>query len=84
MTAESVKPTIRVLYSCQLCGLVDAVVPVPARQAETDVRDWMSTVCIIAVGADHAAKSPNCHPETLSAVKIPISGADYIGGPTVQ
>ena len=70
---------IEVLYSCPACVLKDAVVTVPARVAE-DVCDWMEQT-IRLTGADHAARSPDCHPDTLHDLKIPMPPkSDRVGG----
>jgi hypothetical protein len=76
--------TIRCLYTCSLCDLVDVAVEVPARESTRPVVEWMERICIPAIGADHALRSPGCQPETLENLKIPITNADYIGGPAVQ
>ncbi len=71
-------PTITVLYTCKLCGIVKRPVRVKARTDE-DVRFWMERICMIAVGADHANESPSCMAQTCD-VMIPMSGVDQIGG----
>jgi len=76
--------TIGVLYSCEQCGILNQEVQVPARDAE-DVIQWMEKVCIIALCADHESRSPRCHPETLTHIKIPMpAGVDRVGGAQVQ
>lgn len=75
--------TIGVKYSCHLCGLKDIEVQIPARETE-DVLAWMHQVLEPGVGADHQMRSPHCKPKTLKDVKIPMSGADRIGGATAQ
>lgn len=73
---------IEVLYSCHSCGLNDVKVQVPAR-TEENVLVWMETTGAY-LSADHDKRSPHCHPDTLSNVKIPITGTDRIGGAPVQ
>jgi hypothetical protein len=74
--------TIMVRYSCPACGLKDVQVDVPAR-GEEDVIAWMDQT-FHAIGADHRQRSPNCRPERLVDVKVPMAGADRIGGPSVH
>ena len=73
--------TIQVLYTCLPCCIVDAKVDVPARTTE-DVITWVEKVMGPAIAEDHQRRSPNCFPTTLSNVKIPVTGAAKIGGPT--
>jgi hypothetical protein len=75
-------PTIKVRYSCDLCGLKDIEVEVPMRGNE-DVLQWMDNT-IIHLGQDHMQRSPRCFPDKLVRVMIPITGAEKIGGPAVQ
>lgn len=76
--------TINVMYSCTLCALIDASVTVPARESETKpVVEWVEeTIKLIA--ADHARRSPLCRPKQLHNLKIPIEGAEWVGGPPIQ
>lgn len=74
--------TIDVKYSCPMCGLAKVIVRVPARVDE-DVRVWMDQT-IALVGADHGRRSPDCHPEELHDLMIPMTGADRVGGPSLQ
>lgn len=73
---------IVVLYSCHHCGLAKIEVSVQARENE-DVIEWMETLGR-HLSADHAKRSPHCHPERLSDVMIPMAGADRVGGPAVN
>lgn len=75
--------TITVLYSCTLCGTRDQTLAVPARASEEDVRPWM-TRTIALVGADHHQRHPDCIARELHDLKIPMSGAEWIGGPAIQ
>ena len=36
------------------------------------------------VGADHHLRSPECLSDHLQNLKIPITGADRVGGPAIQ
>lgn len=74
---------ITIRYSCHLCGLEKIHCDVPQREPGSNVIDWMKLVGV-KLSDDHARRSPQCHPEKLSDVLIPITGADYIGGPAVQ
>ena len=71
--------TIKIQYSCVMCGIKRQVVEVPARTAE-DVVVWMKQIMTPALVRDHEARSPFCHPKTLSEVLIPIEGASQVGG----
>lgn len=70
---------IMLRYSCPLCGLRDAETPVPARQ-EQDAAVWLDQT-IRELARDHAARSPRCRAHQLRDIKIPIEGADRLGGP---
>jgi len=64
---------LQVLYTCEPCGLKDVRVTVRHRKQGEDIRTWMEEVSR-RVGNDHASRSPNCHPKTLSNLKIPLEG----------
>lgn len=70
------------MYSCAPCGLKRVRLAVPAR-GEEDVVAWMEST-VRVVKADHDRRSPHCHPTELTELMIPRTGADRIGGPTVQ
>lgn len=74
--------TIRVLYSCPLCGLFKVSCDVPAR-GEEDVVAWMHQT-VAALSRDHHARSPRCQPRELKDVMIPMAGRDRIGGPEMN
>lgn len=67
-------------YSCFLCGLSRVVFKVRARTVE-DITTWMEDVLTPALVADHSLRSPNCHPDTMSELLVPITGSSKIGGP---
>ena len=71
--------TIELTYTCDLCGVKDREVRVPARQDE-DVVQWLGQIAMAALQADHEKISPGCRPENFTDIKIPVSGADKIGG----
>ncbi len=72
---------IAVRYSCPQCNVTDATVQVRLREPGEDVLKWMDAVTA-ALGADHAERSPHCHPDRLANVKIPLTpGAPSIGFP---
>jgi len=76
--------TIGCLYSCNVCGIKDAEVQVPARGAE-DVIAWMNGTLTPHLVADHEQRSPGCRPQSLSQVKIPMpAGTDRVGGAPAQ
>jgi hypothetical protein len=73
---------ITVRYSCSLCGLLRVPCRVPAR-GEENVVLWMEGV-VLRLSDDHARRSPHCHPDKLTEVMIPMSGAEKVGGAPVQ
>lgn len=74
---------IKILYTCNLCGLLKVQIEVEPREAGQELMDWMEKMTLILC-ADHERRSPDCHPEKMSEVLIPIDGARYIGGPAIQ
>jgi len=75
--------TIRCFYSCDGCGLKDQGVDVPARVGDDDVVVWMEQTVRLLV-QDHKRRRVGCHPKSLQEIRIPMAGADRIGGPTIQ
>lgn len=80
---DDIRLTITVLYSCRACGLVDRPVRVKARETE-DVVVWFEKVMGPALANDHRERSPGCSSMTASDVKVPIGGADRVGGASVN
>lgn len=77
------QPTIGVLYSCNACGLRDIEVRVPERE-DQDIIAWMDAMTC-HLGADHFRRSPHCHTDALTQVKIPLPpGSNKIGGGAVH
>lgn len=70
-------------YSCRACGLKDVAVTVLARDSDEDVLLWMDATGLLLF-RDHRDRSPHCQPKTLQNVKIPMVGAEWVGGPPVQ
>jgi len=76
---------IGILYSCSLCGINKREVKVRFRSPNEDVIEWMKGVVEPSLGEDHAAHSPDCHPESLQNVMIPVPpGTQEVGGPVQQ
>jgi len=75
---------LRIRYSCKVCGLKDIEIQIPFRDSNEDVVKWMESKVIPATGADHRRRSPLCMTQELSDLKIPITGAEYVGGPCVN
>lgn len=75
---------ITIKFSCPLCGLKGHELQIPARESEqVNVADWMGRV-IVWCADEHRRISPNCHPEQLHDVMIPLkhtdgTEAEYIG-----
>lgn len=67
---------IVVKYSCHDCGLARVPVLVPARMDE-GIIDWMRSLGEI-LSRDHHDRSPDCNPDTLHDIMIPITGG--LGG----
>ena len=74
--------TIQNKYSCIECGLSDTCCEVTAR-SEEDVLVWMDYL-ILAIAYNHSMRSPHCPAKSITDIKIPISGADKIGGVAIQ
>lgn len=75
--------TIRVLYSCEGCGLRDVGVEVPARVPGTDVVAWLEQTRA-ALSVDHRRRSESCQAPAMQELRIPVAGVHVIGGSTVQ
>lgn len=74
------EPTITVRYTCRMCGIVDAHVPVKVR-GEEDVVQWVGVV-VKALTSDHFRRHPWCRATKLDEVKIPVpDGAKRVGDP---
>lgn len=78
------RPQIEVIYSCFACSVIEQKVMVPARGPEDDVVHWVKNILGHAIDLDHSTRSPHCRAETMDHVKIPITGADKIGGAPVN
>ena len=76
---------IDVRYSCNLCGLEDVVVSVPARESELDpLMEWW-TMMLLRVGENHRIRSPQCQTKSLQRLKIPMGKATkWVGGVDIQ
>lgn len=73
--------TVKLLYSCDLCGLVDVPVYVRARTGDDeDVVEWLNGA-VLGIAQDHRRRSPTCLAEKITAIKIPAMGIKRIGGP---
>ena len=72
---------IKVLYSCQGCGIVKRAVDVPAREKE-DVKEWLETTMEF-IGKDHERFSQNCHSQ-LADLYVPMNGTEKVGGIVIQ
>ncbi len=74
---------ITVRYSCRGCGLENVPCDVPEREQGSDVCAWAETILGQALADDHIRRSPDCMSRACD-VMIPITGAQYLGGPAVQ
>jgi hypothetical protein len=75
--------TIRVLYSCAGCGLKDVAMDVPVRVEGEEIVPWMQST-VMLLSADHRRRRPSCTAIAMQEVKIPITHADRVGGPSIQ
>jgi hypothetical protein len=71
--------TVRVMYSCALCGLQRVAVDVPAREADEDVMHWSLQTLAGAISVDHRRQSPGCQAKSITEVMIPLLGVDRVG-----
>lgn len=76
--------TIVVTYTCSMCDALNEPVIVPARPSEMDVRVWVDQIMGAAIGHAHHLKHPHCPAKKMKDVKIPITNAEWVGGPAVQ
>ncbi len=67
---------IKVLYSCNLCGVSKVVVECEERKPQEDVVEWMNTKVAPFLSRDHDQRSPECHISKLSEVYIPMDGRE--------
>lgn len=75
---------ITVQYSCVLCGLKNVSLAVPARTSDkVNVKLWLEQTARY-IGEDHQMRTPGCPSKSIQDLKIPVDGAEWIGGPTVQ
>ena len=73
-------PTIQCKYTCNLCGLFRISVNIKARTTE-DICYYLENIVIPKLMQDHHQRSPNCHPNELTELMIPIpNGTNKIGG----
>lgn len=75
--------SIRVLYSCEGCGLRDVGVEVSARVPGTDIGVWIDQTRA-AVTIDHRRRSSFCQAPAMQELRIPVAGVNFIGGSPVQ
>jgi hypothetical protein len=66
---------MKVLYACDPCGLREIEVEVEARSKDEDVVHFVERVAA-ACADDHGVRSPDCHPEKFTYVKIPVPPGD--------
>lgn len=50
--------TIKVLYCCDECGIVDRAVAVPVRVSQQNVVQWLEGVVAVHIARDHRLQSP--------------------------
>jgi len=74
---------ITVYYSCNICKLEKIPCEVPARKENEKLDEWMENTVII-LGKDHKTRSPKCKSKQLNNLILPMTGANRVGGPTIQ
>jgi len=70
---------LTIFYTCDSCGINERPINVKAREKDENIVRWIEQVTI-CISNDHSRVSPDCRAERMTNVKIPISGADQIGG----
>lgn len=76
--------TITCTYCCVLCKAKDVKVEVPVRTTDQTIQYWMEKVCVPALVRAHRWRNWLCKPKVLTHIKIPVTGAAYVGGPVVN
>jgi hypothetical protein len=77
-------PMLDVRYTCEACGIRDAVVSVRGRGPQEDIADWMKALTL-ALSIDHRKKSPRCRATRMTHAKIPLPpGHSRIGDPSAH
>lgn len=74
---------IEIQYTCRLCGIRRAIVPIRERGETEAIMEWMEMLRS-AVGQDHQKRSPICVAAKIDDVLIPMTGRKWVGGPVVQ
>jgi hypothetical protein len=70
--------TIRVLYSCDGCGIDRASVEIAERAEGEHLGAWMDKLAV-GIAIDHAARSPTCRSVVMREVMIPVQADDPVG-----
>jgi len=52
-------------------------------RGDEDVVKWLDQTAAY-VALDHRRRSPNCIARKMSNLKIPLTGADRVGGPPIE
>lgn len=63
---------LKVLYTCDQCGIIDRPVEVEERDAQEDIAEWMYKVQVV-LSVDHDKVSPNCYITKFTNAKIPLA-----------
>lgn len=70
--------TLKVLYTCQACGIVKRPVTVRCRRETEDLMAWMGLVQR-RVGDDHRSQSPTCHSSKCDLMIPAPEGSRWVG-----
>lgn len=70
---------IRIMYSCDKCGIDRRGLLLEERKPNEDIHHWITTVMNPRLALDHSEQSPNCYTRTLTKVWIPVD--NETGGP---
>ena len=65
-------PYLECKFSCEACGVKNALVPVTVRRDES-VTEWMDREVIPTVASAHRYLSPGCKATKLTQLMIPMS-----------
>lgn len=71
--------SIRVLYTCRMCGLDKQGCDVAERGENVDIAVWFEGTLTRTLMEDHKARSPLCQAQKFNDVMIPIAGVNKVG-----
>jgi hypothetical protein len=75
---------MKVLYTCDECGLENKSVAVRTREVYETAHDWLEDAVKVALDLDHHASSPGCYCETYTTVTLPFPTEETSEGNTIH